>query len=93
VDPLDGTKEFIKRNGEFTVNIALVQGGNPVFGGKILTRGPVIFLNRQMALAKIEKRPATEAFIRKNSGLDTTDYAVNKMLHLLIYPTNRLFPG
>lgn len=32
VDPLDGTKEFIKRNGEFTVNIALVQGGNPVFG-------------------------------------------------------------
>ena len=32
VDPLDGTKEFIKRNGEFTVNIALVGGGNPVFG-------------------------------------------------------------
>ena len=32
VDPLDGTKEFIKRNGEFTVNIALIQGGNPVFG-------------------------------------------------------------
>ena len=32
VDPLDGTKEFIKRNGEFTVNIALVQGGTPVFG-------------------------------------------------------------
>ncbi|WP_340076219.1 3'(2'),5'-bisphosphate nucleotidase CysQ [Leptobacterium sp. I13] len=27
VDPLDGTKEFIKRNGEFTVNIALIQGG------------------------------------------------------------------
>ena len=32
VDPLDGTKEFIKRNGEFTVNIALVQGGNPIMG-------------------------------------------------------------
>ena len=32
VDPLDGTKEFIKRNGEFTVNIALVQQGQPVFG-------------------------------------------------------------
>ncbi len=32
VDPLDGTKEFIKRNGEFTVNIALVDKGRPVAG-------------------------------------------------------------
>jgi 3'(2'), 5'-bisphosphate nucleotidase len=32
VDPLDGTKEFISRNGEFTVNIALVQDGEPVLG-------------------------------------------------------------
>lgn len=32
VDPLDGTKEFIKRNGEFTVNIALVHNGTPVLG-------------------------------------------------------------
>ncbi len=32
VDPLDGTKEFLKRNGEFTVNIALIEDGVPVFG-------------------------------------------------------------
>lgn len=32
VDPLDGTKEFIKRNGEFTVNIALIEKGEPVLG-------------------------------------------------------------
>ena len=32
VDPLDGTKEFIKRNGEFTVNIALAEGGAPTMG-------------------------------------------------------------
>lgn len=32
VDPLDGTKEFIKRNGEFTVNIALISHGVPVLG-------------------------------------------------------------
>ncbi|QBF84249.1 3'(2'),5'-bisphosphate nucleotidase [Shewanella maritima] len=32
IDPLDGTKEFIKRNGEFTVNIALIHQGNPVLG-------------------------------------------------------------
>ena len=32
VDPLDGTREFVKRNGEFTVNIALIQDGVPVLG-------------------------------------------------------------
>ena len=32
VDPLDGTREFIKRNGEFTVNIALIDDGQPVLG-------------------------------------------------------------
>ncbi|MEH6765253.1 MAG: 3'(2'),5'-bisphosphate nucleotidase CysQ [Aequorivita antarctica] len=32
VDPLDGTKEFIKRNGEFTVNIALIDNGDPILG-------------------------------------------------------------
>ncbi len=32
VDPLDGTKEFIKRNGEFTVNIALIEAGIPLLG-------------------------------------------------------------
>src|SRR5687767_1609121 len=32
VDPLDGTREFIERNGEFTVNIALIDAGMPVLG-------------------------------------------------------------
>lgn len=32
IDPLDGTKEFVNRNGEFTVNIALIENGKPVLG-------------------------------------------------------------
>ncbi|MDA7742470.1 3'(2'),5'-bisphosphate nucleotidase CysQ [Francisellaceae bacterium] len=32
IDPIDGTKEFIKKTGEFTVNIALIHGGKPVLG-------------------------------------------------------------
>ena len=32
IDPLDGTKEFINKNGEFTVNIALIENGSPVLG-------------------------------------------------------------
>ena len=32
IDPIDGTKEFVKKNGEFTVNIALIKNGTPVLG-------------------------------------------------------------
>ena len=32
VDPLDGTREFVRRNGEFTVNVALVEDGRPTLG-------------------------------------------------------------
>ena len=32
IDPLDGTKEFLKKNGEFTVNIAFIENNSPVFG-------------------------------------------------------------
>ncbi|HRH10736.1 MAG TPA: 3'(2'),5'-bisphosphate nucleotidase CysQ [Bacteroidia bacterium] len=32
IDPLDGTREFVKRNGEFTVNIALIEDGQPIIG-------------------------------------------------------------
>lgn len=47
VDPLDGTKEFIRRNGEFTVNVALIEDGVPVMGvvhapamGRLFAGGP-----------------------------------------------------
>ncbi|HET8789862.1 MAG TPA: 3'(2'),5'-bisphosphate nucleotidase CysQ [Modicisalibacter sp.] len=39
LDPLDGTKEFIKRNGEFTLNVALIENGVPVFG---IVHAPVL---------------------------------------------------
>jgi len=51
VDPLDGTKEFINRNGEFTVNIALIENGKPVVGavyapvlGKLWFSGAVAYV-------------------------------------------------
>ena len=43
VDPLDGTKEFIKRNGEFTVNIALVEGGQVTAGVVYVPAQDVMF--------------------------------------------------
>jgi 3'(2'), 5'-bisphosphate nucleotidase len=39
IDPLDGTKEFVSRNGEFTLNVALVEHGVPVFG---IVHAPVL---------------------------------------------------
>ena len=44
VDPLDGTKEFIKKNGEFTVNIALVRAGVPVLGVIYLPAKQIIYM-------------------------------------------------
>jgi 3'(2'), 5'-bisphosphate nucleotidase len=43
VDPLDGTKEFIKRNGEFTVNIALVKSGVPIMGVIYVPVGEIMY--------------------------------------------------
>ncbi len=47
VDPLDGTKEFISRNGEFTVNIALIDHGVPVFGVVFVPTLDVLYLGAQ----------------------------------------------
>jgi len=51
VDPLDGTKEFISKNGEFAVNIALIENGKPTFG---LIASPVnqevIFGSKEMGV-------------------------------------------
>jgi len=56
VDPLDGTKEFIKRNGEFTVNIALIDQGVPVLG--------VVFVPVQnVVYAGVSKSPDDRARI------------------------------
>jgi 3'(2'), 5'-bisphosphate nucleotidase len=65
VDPLDGTKEFIKRNGEFTVNIALIHQGNPVMGVVAIPvtgdvyyalRGEGAFVKRDGAVTRLHQR-------------------------------------
>ncbi len=55
IDPLDGTKEFIKKNGEFTVNIALVEKGAPVFGVVFIPARAVLYFGAQkMGAYKID---------------------------------------
>lgn len=51
VDPVDGTKEFIKKNGEFTINIALIENGSPVAGCVYAPALERIYLGGETALA------------------------------------------
>ena len=74
VDPLDGTKEFIKRNGEFTVNIALIEDGYPVAGVVYVpTTNQLYFSTKGKGAYKKEngfvKSIAVEKFNKKDKGL------------------------
>ena len=74
VDPLDGTKEFIKKNGEFTVNIALIENGRPVMG---VVYAPVLQTIYYGSLpADGERRTEDGAW----KAMDCTDKSVDEVL-------------
>jgi 3'(2'), 5'-bisphosphate nucleotidase len=62
VDPLDGTKEFVKKNGEFTVNIALIENGLPIYG---IIYAPVL---KKLFVGNV----GHEAWIAENVATDTS---------------------
>ena len=67
VDPLDGTKEFIKRNGEFTVNIALVIDKKPVIG---VIYSPVLgdlYSSKEIGSYKVNIKEFSKPEINNNS--------------------------
>lgn len=69
VDPLDGTKEFIKRNDEFTVNIALIENGVPVFGIIYIPVWDVLYVGTvNQGAYKIEKGIKSKITTRIHSG-------------------------
>lgn len=54
VDPIDGTKEFIKRNGEFTVNIALIENQKPIIGVIFVpVTGELFFSSKELGAFKV----------------------------------------
>ena len=54
VDPIDGTKEFIKRNGEFTVNIALIENQRPIIGViYVPVTGELYFSSKELGAFKV----------------------------------------
>ncbi|MEW6600030.1 MAG: 3'(2'),5'-bisphosphate nucleotidase CysQ [Nitrospirota bacterium] len=73
IDPLDGTKEFIKRNGEFTVNIALIEHGMPVLG---VVRAPALGVTYYAARGKGAFKKEVDGNVRK---IRVSDYKKNKL--------------
>lgn len=69
IDPLDGTKEFIKRNGEFTINIALVRECKPVMG---VIHAPVLdvtyYAEKNHGAHKVTKNDTIKLPIRSQQG-------------------------
>lgn len=64
VDPLDGTKEFVKKNGEFTVNIALIEDGLPVYG---IIYAPVL---KKLFVGNVGHEAWIAENVEPNSSLD-----------------------
>jgi 3'(2'), 5'-bisphosphate nucleotidase len=75
VDPLDGTKEFLKRNGEFTVNIALIENQTPILGVVAIPVNGDIFYAQQGSgafvkrLGQVMPLPKRSPFDLKKSGV------------------------
>src|SRR6266404_2909185 len=80
VDPLDGTKEFIQRRGEFTVNIALIRAGAPVLG---VVYAPV---NASLYCGNVE---ATSAF-RSTQRTDSDEPSARQPIRVRPVPASGL---
>jgi 3'(2'), 5'-bisphosphate nucleotidase len=80
VDPVDGTKEFIKRNGEFTVNIALVKHGKPIIG--------VIYVPATKVLYFADVNTNKGYKVELNSHKTSIEEVLEKTMLLQPKPTN-----
>jgi 3'(2'), 5'-bisphosphate nucleotidase len=87
LDPLDGTKEFVKRNGEFTINLALIEGGFPTAGFIYAPDKKVTYFAVEQSAHKIEQEVTTTLSLphktdgpkvavqsRNHSAPEETDY-------------------
>ncbi len=76
IDPIDGTKEFIKKNGQFTINIGLSYQGTPVFGiVSIPVTGEIYYGAKNFGSFKIDSNQK-----KKKLEISTiTDYTVSKL--------------
>ena len=94
VDPLDGTKEFIKRNGEFTVNIALIENGRPLLGTIFVPdRNTLYFAAQDLGAFKLQDGPFNDILRAradsKENARDVLDQIINQSTKLPISDPQR----
>ena len=80
IDPLDGTKEFIKRNDEFTVNIALVEYGMPVLGVVYAPVKRALYFAAKTIGAFKNENPAQLDWIKKASDRSDATKVFNRLI-------------
>lgn len=79
IDPLDGTKEFVKRNGEFTVNIALIENGRPTLGVVFLPVTTQIYLaEKGYGAYRTTAEKALQCFAESNTA--ETEKAIENLI-------------
>jgi len=95
VDPLDGTKEFIKKNGEFTVNIALVHNGSPILGVIAVPVTGIVYLaskgngafkqeNNTRTAIRVNDRTTDLVWVgSKSHSTEKEAHLINKKSHLI----------
>jgi 3'(2'), 5'-bisphosphate nucleotidase len=95
VDPLDGTKEFIKRRGEFTVNIAFINKNRPVLGVLFVPdRALLYFAAEGLGSYKLESAEIIEEFLSEEGGICKGNVPIGQLIGSakklpLDQPTNR----
>ena len=83
VDPLDGTKEFIKRNGEFTVNIALAEAGRPTMGVIFVPASDTLyFADLDLGAFKIDACQQVGVGEKKSGEMDNLEALVEKAVRM-----------
>ena len=86
MDPLDGTKEFIKRNGEFTINIVLIQDQKPVFSVILIPCKDIIYFgDSEICSFKIDR------FSKSDSNFKSLSDACEQFTQLPIEDNDRVF--
>lgn len=82
IDPLDGTKEFIKGNGEFTVNIALIEKDNPILGVVFIPALNLLYFASKWINGAFKRVQGSEDLkLKVNSGKKTDLIAVKSRSH------------
>lgn len=90
VDPLDGTKEFVKRNGEFTVNIALIENGKPTMGVIYIPVSKELYFSDTFAYKIEDFTTSLSSFEQLNSSAQKLPFNQTRKNHIILASRSHL---